>query len=195
MLSSRSLKLAVLVCALLAGGCDRQSGEAAQPSAAASDTPAATPSAAPQGTTDRSHKGDPLPDFTVTDLSGKQLELSSLKGKPVLVNLWATWCGPCVAELPALGKLAVERVGDLRVVLVSQDSDTAKVEPFLTEHGVPQLEAWLDPRNDLTFHYGTGTLPTTVLYDKDGKEVWRYVGAHDWSGAETAAMLKEAAGG
>lgn len=146
---------------------------------------------APQGVTDRSQKGAAIPDFTVSDPEGKQLKLTSLKGKPLLINLWATWCGPCVAELPALGKLAVERVGELQVVIVSQDTQVDKVGPFLKEHGVPQLEAWLDAKNDLTFHYGTGTLPTTILYDADGKEVWRYVGSHDWAGADTAEMLKE----
>lgn len=144
------------------------------------------------GVVDRSHKGSELPDFTLTDPQGKELRLQSLKGKPLLVNLWATWCGPCVAELPMLGKLAVERVGELKVLTVSQDTQTDKVGPFLTEQGVPQLEAWLDPKNDLSFHYATGTLPTTVLYDAQGREVWRYVGAHDWSSAETAEMLKEA---
>jgi thiol-disulfide isomerase/thioredoxin len=143
---------------------------------------------------DRSHKGSELPDFTLSDQQGKELRLQALKGKPLLINLWATWCGPCVAELPMLGKLAVERVGELKVLTVSQDMQTEKVAPFLAAHGVPQLEAWLDPKNDLTFHYGTGTLPTTVLYDAQGREVWRYVGAHDWSSAETAEMLKEGLG-
>jgi thiol-disulfide isomerase/thioredoxin len=189
LLFSRSLKLAVLGCALLAGGCDRQSDTAAQQSPASSEAPGGE---AMTGQLDRSHKGSPLPDFTVRDANGKQLALPSLKGKPTLINLWATWCGPCVAELPALGKLAVERVGELRVLAISQDMETAKVAPFLAAHGVPQFEAWLDSENDLTFHYGTGTLPTTVLYDAEGKEVWRYVGAHDWANAETAAMLKEA---
>jgi thiol-disulfide isomerase/thioredoxin len=177
----------------MVGGCDRQSGDAAQPSGAAST--AAAPQGAGQGRTfDVSHKGAPLPDLTVTDPSGKTLKLASLKGKPVLINLWATWCGPCVAELPTLGKLAVERVGELQVLLVSQDSDPAKVAPFLREHGVPQFDPWIDPKSDLLFHYESQTLPTTVLYDKDGAEVWRYVGAHDWAGAETAEMLQDALG-
>lgn len=175
----------------MAGGCDRQSGESAQQQAAES-TPAGGEAAS--GVIDRSHRGSELPDFTLSDQQGKQLRLQSLKGKPLLINLWATWCGPCVAELPMLGKLAVERVGELKVLTVSQDMQTEKVAPFLAAHGMPHLEAWLDPKNDLTFHYGTGTLPTTVLYDAKGREVWRYVGAHDWSSAETAEMLKEGLG-
>jgi len=191
LLSSRSFKLAVLGCAVLAGGCDRQSGEAAQPQASASASASGSGGEVQQGVVDRSQKGSAIPDLIITDPAGKAIKLSSLKGKPLLVNLWATWCGPCVAELPALGKLAVERVGELQVLIVSQDTQTDKVAPFLKANGVPQLEAWLDPKNDMSFHYGTGILPTTVFYDKDGKEVWRYVGAHDWASAETAEMLKE----
>ncbi len=185
---SRSLKLAVLGCAVLAAGCDRQTGSEAQPQPAASQPAEATAA----DRVDRSHKGSQLPDFALQDTQGRQLRLPSLKGKPLLINLWATWCGPCVAELPALGKLAVDRVGELQVVIVSQDSDTAKVAPFLKEHGMPQFDAWLDPQNDLSFHYNTGNLPTTVLYDAAGREVWRYVGANDWSSAETAKLLEEA---
>lgn len=175
---------------MLAGGCDRQSGDAAQPPPGESGTGGQ----AHARKLDDSRRGQPLPDFTVTDPSGKTLALPSLKGQPVLINLWATWCGPCVAELPALGKLAVERVGEMQVVLVSQDTQTEKVAPFLAEHGVPQFEPWLDPENDLSFHYGTGILPTTVLYDAEGREVWRYVGANDWASAATSEMLKEGLG-
>jgi thiol-disulfide isomerase/thioredoxin len=190
LLSSRSLKLAVLTCALLAGGCDRQSGEAAQPQASESAAPQGA--GVVQGAVDRSHKGSALPDFTLSDPQGKKLRLESLKGKPLLLNLWATWCGPCVAELPMLGKLAVERVGKLQVVIVSQDMETGKVAEFLSAHGAVQFDPWLDPNNELLGHYRTETLPTTVLYDAEGREVWRYVGAHDWSSPETAAMLEEA---
>jgi thiol-disulfide isomerase/thioredoxin len=192
LLSSRSLKLAVLGFAILAGGCDRQSGENAQPQPSESAAPGGPGGGAPvEGVVDRSHKGSLLPDFTLDDPAGKQLKLQSLKGKPLLINLWATWCGPCVAELPMLSKLAVDRVGELQVVIVSQDMETGKVAPFLAAHGAVQFAAWLDPKNELLAHYESGTLPTTVFYDKDGKEVWRYLGSHDWSSAETAEMLKE----
>jgi thiol-disulfide isomerase/thioredoxin len=190
---SRSLKLAVLGFAILAGGCDRQSGPDAQPPATEGAAPAGGGEAggSVEGDFDRSRKGSLLPDFTLSDPTGKQLRLQSLKGKPLLINLWATWCGPCVAELPMLSKLSVDRVGELQVVIVSQDMETAKVAPFLTARGVPQFGAWLDPKNELLAHYESQTLPTTILYDKDGKEVWRYLGANDWSSAETAEMLKE----
>ena len=190
---SRSLKIAVLGVAVLGpvllGGCDRQSGGNAQPE------PSASASGAPahKGTIDRSRKGDPIPDFTLADQQGRQLPLPSLKGKPLLVNLWATWCAPCVAELPTLDKLAMDRSSDLRVLTVSQDlSATEKVAQFLKTRGGAHLEPWLDQKNDLAFHYEVSTLPTTILYDAQGREVWRYVGGHDWSGADAAALIAEA---
>ena len=187
LLLSRPLKAAVLGLAIVAGGCDRQSGEKAQPQASESAAPAA-PS---KGTLDASHKGSQLPDFTLSDPAGKQLRLADLKGQPVLINLWATWCAPCIKELPQLDKLAAS--GKVRVVTVSQDTgQPEKVGGFLKERGIAKLEPWLDPKNDLSFHYGTGTLPTTVYYDAGGREVWRYVGERDWGGAETDALLAQA---
>ena len=79
------------------------------------------------------------------------------------------------------------------MLTVSQDmSDPAKVADFLKAKGGDALEPWLDPANDLSFHYGTGTLPTTILYDAAGKEVWRFVGENDWAGPDAAKLLAEA---
>lgn len=192
MLSSRSLKLAVpgmclAAAALLVAGCDRQSADTSQPQA----------SIAPggqelTGTLDRSHKGSEMPDFTFKDPSGKEISLASLRGKPLLINLWATWCAPCVAELPLLDQLAAARGGELKVLIVSQDTQGAgRIPAFLSDRKITQLEPWLDPENRLSDHYATGTLPTTVYYDAQGREVWRLAGAHDWSNAETAKLLAE----
>ena len=194
MLLSRSLTLAVLGLAVsapaLLGGCDRQSGEKAQPQASAS--PAAAQTAAVTGTIDRSHKGSALPDFALADQAGRQLPLRSLKGKPLLINLWATWCAPCITELPMLESLAGRNGGAVKVLTVAQDmTNTEKVSAFLTDRGFRRLEPWLDPKNDLAFHYGAGTLPTTIYYNAQGREVWRFTGEHDWSSAETEAMLTE----
>ena len=198
---SRSLNLAVLGPILVIGvvaiaGCNRESGEKAQPQASTAAIP--TDPVEPKGlggTIDYTHKGSPLPNFSLTDAGGKTTKLAAFKGKPLLVNLWATWCAPCVLELPMLDKLAETRT-DLKVLTVSQDmTGTEKVAPFLAGKGIKHLEPWLDQRNDLAFQYGASTLPTTVYYDAAGKEVWRYVGGHDWTSPETAKMLAESSGG
>ena len=193
MLSARSLKLVALSCAggaVMLSGCDRQSGEQAQPQATQAPSAEAKPAAA--GTIDRTHKGSALPDFVLKDLAGKELQLASLKGKPLLINLWATWCAPCVAELPQLDKIAADIPG-LKVLTVNQDMEKlSSVAPFLKARGATRLEPWLNPDNSLTFQYGADTLPATILYNAQGREVWRTVGGRDWTSADTATLLAEA---
>jgi len=133
-----------------------------------------------------------LPQITLTDAAGQTLDLQSLKGKPLLVNLWATWCAPCIVELPTLDALAGRMEDNVRVLTVSQDmTNTEKVAPFLKERGLERLEPWLDPNSDLPFALGGATLPTTILYDPQGKEVWRYVGENDWASEEAIALISE----
>jgi thiol-disulfide isomerase/thioredoxin len=188
-LSSRLLNATILGCAVLLAGCDRQSGDGAQPQAST----AAAATGAAVGSIDRSHKGSQLPDFLLTDPAGKELRLQSLTGKPLLVNLWATWCAPCVAELPALDKLAETLDGKAKVMIVNQDSgEPEKAGAFLKQRGVSRLEPWLDPKGDLAFHYEAPSLPITVLYDAAGREVWRIIGPREWGDAETLALIAEA---
>lgn len=188
MLFSESLKSVVpgLVIAITGGlllaGCDRQSNEKVQAKLAVECS--AIP--AKVGEPDCGKQGNELPDFTLVDPSGKKLEMASLKGKPVLLNLWATWCAPCVAELPQLDKLAG---GKLKVLTVSQDMQTEKVADFLKQRGVKNLEPWLDEKNELSAHYEIQTLPTTILYDEQGKEVWRVTGPREWDSEETRKIL------
>ncbi|MGR6330622.1 TlpA family protein disulfide reductase [Sphingomonas sp. XXL09] len=185
--------------ALAAAGCDRQSAGNAQANAATADN-AAAPSpdeAAPAATTaaartgvDRSHAGAPAPAATFAGPDGKSTSLAAFRGKPVLVNLWATWCGPCVAELPTLGKLA--QAGTVRVVAISQDMQaTDKVPAFLKDHGAAALAPYVDAKMALSLAYGTN-LPTTILFDSAGKEVWRWNGGNDWSSAAAAKLIAEA---
>ena len=179
--------------ALMLGGCDRQTPGAAQPASGGNaPAPAAKAELLPSGTLDIANRGAVMPDFTFSDPSGAKLRTLDLKGKPVLVNMWATWCGPCVLEMPMLDTLAAKYKDKLRVLTVSQDSGGAdKVAKFYTTRKFVYLQPWLDPDNNLSFHYSTGVLPTTLLYDANGREVWRIVGAHDWLGPRTDAMLAE----
>ena len=114
----------------------------------------------------------------------------------MLVNLWATWCAPCVKELPTLDKLAASHRDDgkLGVIALSQDSGPqASVEAFLAKLKVEDLGAYHDPKMGFSGALGPDTvLPTTILFDADGKEVWRYVGDLDWTSPEAAKLLVEA---
>jgi thiol-disulfide isomerase/thioredoxin len=147
----------------------------------------------PAGTIDRSRAGAPAPDTAFDDPDGAKTSLAEFRGKPVLLNLWATWCAPCVKELPTLDALQKREGKGLQVLTVSQDLEgRAKVEAFLAKGKYRTLEAWLDPEMGLMNALGVTTLPTTILYDAEGREIWRVAGDKNWAGTDTAALLAEA---
>jgi thiol-disulfide isomerase/thioredoxin len=144
---------------------------------------------------DRSHKGQPFPKVSFGDPDGTQTDFKGFEGIPTLVNLWATWCAPCVKELPTLQRLSKQKNRDLWIVPINQDTaPRASVDAFLTEHKL-RLPVYFDPKMALSGALGPDTvLPTTILYDASGKEVWRYVGDLDWTSPEAAKLLAEADG-
>jgi thiol-disulfide isomerase/thioredoxin len=151
--------------------------------------------AAPTGRLDRSHAGEAAPATAFEDSDGAPASLADFRGKPVLLNLWATWCAPCVAEMPTLDRLAGREADRLQVLTVSQDLDgRAKVEAFFARQGYRNLETWLDPRMALMTELKADTLPTTILYDSKGREQWRVVGMEDWESGRAALLLKEGSG-
>jgi thiol-disulfide isomerase/thioredoxin len=153
---------------------------------------AETAEAGPVKGVDRSHKGGAPPDATFSSPDGEETRLGDLGG-PLLVNLWATWCAPCVKELPTLNVLAGKQAGVTKVLAISQDmGPQASVEAFLAKLNADDLEAYHDPKMGLSGALGAEVLPTTILYDAQGKEVWRYVGDLDWTGPEAAKLLAEA---
>jgi thiol-disulfide isomerase/thioredoxin len=183
-----------LALALALSGCDREAAQPAQPQ----ENSGGEKAEALGGELDRSHAGAALPTATVTKPDGTTLDLAALAGTPVLLNLWATWCAPCVTEMPMLDSLAGEQQGKLRVLTVSQDLKGAEqVEPFFAEKKFAHLEPWMDPETKLSFAFAEsgGVLPTTVLYGADGKEIWRVVGGYDWSSAAAKAVVAVGLGG
>ena len=175
--------------ALVLAGCDRESAETAQPEGvegAGGEEFA--------GTIDRAFAGQAIPAIEVSDPEGTKLALASLAGKPVLVNLWATWCVPCVTEMPLLDELAGELGDSVAVLTVSEDMEgAAKVVPFFAERQFAHLPQWMDTQNKLAVAYGGGAgLPLTVLYGADGKELWRIAGGYDWASAEARELIAEA---
>ena len=175
--------IVLLLVGVAAVACDRQKPQAPQ---------APLGQAAPAKGIDRSHRGAAAPAATFNDGKGGDTRLADFAGKPVLVNLWATWCGPCVKELPTLGALAARDTG-IAVIAVSQDDgEQALVDSFLAAKGIGRFAAFHDRDMALMGALSVQVLPTTILYDEAGKEVWRFTGDLDWSGAEAATLLAEA---
>ncbi len=197
-MSSRTVIACLL--GLMVAGCDKQSPAPEQAANTSSGEVSsgevtsgeATGSQAPKPAraVDRSHKGETAPTLAFTTLDGKPATLADFRGKPVLVNLWATWCGPCVAEMPTLAAQAERSKGKIAVIAVAQD-DAAKVKPFLAGKKLDALPIYLDPKLGLSVHY-KANLPTTILYGANGKEIWRVTGGFEWVGAQADRLLAEA---
>jgi thiol-disulfide isomerase/thioredoxin len=185
-----SLRLIVLLLALCLAGCDRQKPETPQGEEVADQVPSG-----PHKGVDRSHKGQPAPGTAFHDPDGGDISLADFKGVPVVVNLWATWCAPCVKELPTFDRLAESHAvdGQLGVIAVSQDmAPQGSVKAFLEKLNVRHAGAYHDDKMALSGALGVEVMPTTILFDADGKEMWRYVGDLDWTGEEAAKLLAEA---
>ena len=196
---SRSGTVFLLTAVLAASACDRQSPASEQAKVAAPDevtndevTPGTGAPAAASGV-DRSHRGEAAPAIAFLDAAGKKVRLADFRGKPVLLNLWATWCAPCVKEMPSLNALA-EAAGDaIHVLAVSQDMQREKVAPFFAERKLTHLSPYADPELGLSLAY-KANLPTTIMLDASGRELWRVSGAMDWTGEKATALIAEAAG-
>lgn len=189
----RTVLSMVLMVSLAA--CDRGSGEAGQEFADGKVQEEAETIESGQGMVgklDISQRGAEMVDTSFQAPDGSTVKLSDFTGKPLLVNIWATWCAPCIVEMPMLDKLAAREKDRLKVLVVSQDIQGAeKVVPFFERGNFQELEPYIDPENGLSFGFGSGLMPTTVLYDAQGKEVWRVIGAMDWDGAKAATLMED----
>jgi peroxiredoxin len=133
------------------------------------------------------HPGMEAPDFELADANGKKVSLRSLRGKPVLLNFWATWCAPCVEEVPSLENLH-KRVGDdLAVLTVSVDEDWATVKKFFPKG--TSLPVLLDSSKEVPKRYGSEKYPETFLIDSQGK-LTQLLYQVKWDGAEAALCLE-----
>jgi thiol-disulfide isomerase/thioredoxin len=191
--------LIVLLLALAVAGCDRGKPETPQP--AANTVSAADPAnPAPEvpaaaGKVDRSHAGTAMPAIPFTGPDGAPATLTQFRGKPLLVNLWATWCAPCIAEMPTLDALAAREKDRVRVMVVSQDlAGKRAVDPSFAKQKFAALVPYLDKQNVLMEALKADTLPVTVFYGADGKEKWRVVGGMDWTGADAKGLIDKAVG-
>ena len=179
------MRFIILLAGLLAlAGCDRENAKEQQ------GAPAEAP-AVPQAGINRGQAGTPAPAIAFRDPSGKETSLAAFAGRPLLVNLWATWCAPCIKELPTLARLSSSQDA-ITVLALSQDMQPQPaVAAFLVERKIA-VKPYQDSEMAMSSALGANILPTTILYGADGKEIWRFTGDLDWTGAKAAELLKEA---
>ena len=133
--------------------------------------------------------GNEAPDFTVTD-SQHTVQLSKLRGKPVLLNFWATWCPPCVEEMPALVQLQKQMGDKVTILAVSEDADDAAYQQFIRDHRV-ELLTIREGTQKTSDIYGTFKYPETYVIDRNGKIVRKFIGAADWTSPEIIDYLNK----
>ncbi|MEQ1931213.1 MAG: redoxin family protein [Parvularculaceae bacterium] len=136
----------------------------------------------------------PPPDIPF-EIDGAPTRLKDFRGKVVLVNFWATWCAPCLKELPSLDALQGELGGaDFEVVAIAADARGPDIaRRFLDRLGIRRLRLYRDPRLALTSSIGgANVLPVSILYDRRGREIGRLVGEADWRSPEALALVEGA---
>lgn len=175
----RSL-LAVPVAATLATAASPRQAAAAGPDGGASRLQA-TP------------EGRPLPENPgFQDAEGREMRFESLRGRGLVVNFWATWCPPCVVEMPSLDRAhaALARDG-IEVLAVSNDrAGRTVVEPFWQRTGLRHMGMWFDRGGALGRSLGVRVLPTTIILDRRGLEVARLAGDAEWDHPEMLAAIR-----
>jgi thiol-disulfide isomerase/thioredoxin len=131
------------------------------------------------------------PAISLADTNGHSVELSELRGKLVLVNLWATWCEPCLREMPSLERLQ-SRLGErIAVLAVSEDRGGNKtVEPFIAKLGLKSVKIYIDPKSEVGHAFGARGLPTSFLIDREGNVLGRVEGAAEWDSPKILGILE-----
>jgi thiol-disulfide isomerase/thioredoxin len=154
---------------------------AAKPAAARTQTtPAPAPAPASETASASANVGDMMPAYTAKTLDGGAYDLASERGKVVLVNVWATWCGPCRFEIPELEKMHT-KYADKGFKVVGVSLDEGGIDPvkeFVRDHSMTYPVA-MDPDGHLANIFHTGVIPTSVVVDRQGKIVWKKFGAVD----------------
>jgi len=133
--------------------------------------------------------GEKAPDFTVAD-ADRSVTLSQLRGKPVLLNFWATWCPPCIEEMPSLVELQKKMGDKVTILAVSEDADNNAYKQFIHDHNIELLTV-RDPKNSASVLYGTFKYPETYVIDRDGVIRRKFIGAADWTNPEIVDYLNK----
>ncbi len=134
----------------------------------------------------------PLPERTFVDEDGSRVALKEFQGRLTLVNFWATWCGPCVREMPSLDRLQAGLRGeDFVGVALSEDREGwRKMAPFRDRLKLRNLRLLHDEGSAFMFEVGVRGLPTTLLVGRDGRELGRLVGPAEWDAPEAVALMR-----
>ncbi len=167
-----------------------------KPSAPAILTPVGAAEAAPTRGLDALVRTDPprpVPALAFVDADGTRHSLREFAGRAVLLNVWATWCAPCVAELPSLAALAPRaKAAGIDVLPLSVDrGGTVRVRAFFASHGIDGLPVWNDADDAAGQALGLRGVPTTLLIDRQGREVARLEGAADWNADAALGALQK----
>ena len=137
-------------------------------------------------------KPAPAPEIAFKDAADKALSLADFRGRLVVLNFWATWCVPCVEEMPALDRLHAAASGEgIEVVAVSVDrGGMRQVAPFFEAHALKALPVYLDPPGASMRAFSVRGLPTTIVVDREGREAGRLEGAAAWDSKDALALLR-----
>ena len=128
---------------------------------------------------------------TLMDEHGKPLSLDVFRGMPVLINFWATWCPPCVAELPALDRASDKLADEMKILLISVDrGGFTKALPFLQDRGITRPHFAFDAKGALSREMGVRGLPTSFLVTADQRHCWIYQGPREWDDVAMIAELR-----
>ncbi len=132
------------------------------------------------------------PEAKWTDSNGDARRLADFAGKVVMVNFWASWCAPCLRELPSIDRLQAKMAGDdFTVVAINIDQEGLEVAQMFAElHDLSSLALYVDPRGIVSRAMGVQGIPTTVLYDRSGRELGRLEGGAEWDSPEAEALLQ-----
>jgi peroxiredoxin len=151
------------------------------------------PSFAQTRTDQKPKAGDPAPDFKASDIYGKEHHLSDYKGKVVLLNFWAKWCGPCLAEMPSMESLKTKLKDEKFVILtVNMDkTDTASLKNFVEKKGYSFI-VLPSPDGPIQKLYNTSAIPLSFVIDKHGIIFSRITGAQEWDCDDAIKHLKDA---
>lgn len=192
--------LAMLCAVVLAAACAKQEPKPANPAkpamtATSSTSPVSKTAHEPPAelASARTDVGDPMPPYTAKYLDGKPLNLAGEKGNVIFLNVWATWCGPCRFETPELQALHNQYAAKgMKVIGVSVDEgETEAVKTFVSEQKITYPIA-VDPEGRIANLLQTTVLPTSLLLDRNGKIVWRQIGAIMPNDAKLKAALEKA---